>query len=181
MCYAPGMSPRTPALLIALLVALPALPALTACGGAETPAKAAAKHSCTIMVAKKAPAEVKGSGSSEDKAKAEEAAWADACARLPEAERAGCKDPTRFSPAVSTGSASANGGPTNYNVNVVLQPLVPTVEGKAEVETSKEDACKVALEKACEAAGEKGDCLAGGKFEKKGEISSSQSGLLKGK
>ena len=67
MCYAPGMSPRTPALLTALLVALPAVPALTACGGAEPPAKAAAKHSCTIMVAKKAPAEVKGSGSSEDK------------------------------------------------------------------------------------------------------------------
>lgn len=173
------MSPRTLRRSRTASAALAAgLAVLTACGGGgsgSAPGRTT-KHSCTIMVARKVTGEFKGSASGDDRAKAEEAAWVDACARLPAADRAGCKDPAKFSPATSTGSGTAN-GVTSYSVQVTLTPVVTVVEGKAEAGTSKEEACQAALGQACAAAGEPGDCLAGGKFEKKGEISGSQTAI----
>lgn len=165
------MTLRTPRTHLSALI----LVALAACGGAkEVPAaatKSVTKHSCKIMVSKKAE-EFKGTANGDDQAKVEEAAWADVCAKLPEADRPSCKDESKFSVSKSGGSANA-GGATSYNTNITLSAKHPTLDGSADSEVSKDEACKAALTRACEAAGEKGDCLAGGKFEKKGESSSS--------
>ena len=170
------MTLRTPLTQLVLRAAL-VLVAVSACGGAakDTPAetKSVTKYTCTKMIAKK-PMEYKASANGDDAAKVEEAAWTDVCGKLPEALRPSCKDESKF--MVSKSSASANGGgATSYNTNITLTSKEPELQGKSESETSKDEACKAALLKACEAAGEKGDCLADGKYESKGEMSSSTS------
>ena len=172
------MTLRTPLTLVALSAALVSFTALgTGCdsGAKDTPAetKSVTKHTCTKMIGKK-PVEYKGTANGDDQAKVEEAAWADVCAKLPEADRPSCKDETKFMVMKSGGSANAGAG-TSYNTNITLTSKSPQLEGKSESETSKEEACKAALIKACEAAGEKGDCLADGKYESQGEMSSSTS------
>lgn len=161
---------RTP-LLLSTIFGL----CLGACGGeakkdAET--KMVTTHSCTIIVGKKAGAPFEGKGNDADKAKAEEAAWTDACAKLPEADRAGCRDDKKFSSTKAEMSVTAN-GTASYSVTITLAPVIPQVEGKADAQTTKEDACKAATVKACEAAGAKGDCLASGEYEKRGEMTKS--------
>ena len=159
-------------------LSLLALGALPACGGEASttigPADAATtmKHSCTVMVARKSPV-YSGTASGDDPARTEEAAWADVCARLPEPERAGCRDEKQFVVARSGGPVDTGAG-TRHTTSITLTAIVPTVEGKAESQTSKQEACTAALQLACEAAGAPGDCLAGGKFEMTGEISSSK-------
>lgn len=174
------MTLRTPLTLSAILVSALGLAACDS-GAKDTPAetKSVTKHTCTRIIAKKG-VEYKGTANGEDEAKVEEAAWADVCAKLPEAERPNCKDADKFMVMKSGGSANAGAG-TNYNTNITLTSKHPQVEGKSESETSKEEACKAALAKACEAAGEKGDCLADGKFESQGEMSSSQTSKVSAK
>lgn len=166
------MTLRTPLPLTALFAGLVAL---TACdsGSKDTPAetKTVTKHTCTRMIGKKG-VEYKGTAQGDDQAKVEEAAWTDVCAKLPEADRPNCKDESKFMVAKSGGSVNAGAG-TTYNTNITLTSKHPQLEGKSESEVSKEEACKAALTKACEAAGEKGDCIADGKYESQGEMSSS--------
>jgi hypothetical protein len=162
-----------PTLLLAALVGL----VVSACGGdaKDTPApasKATTRHSCTIMLARKAE-EYKGNASGEDEKLTLEAAWTAVCAKLPEAERAHCKDESKYGVMKMVGSGTS-GGKTNYNIDLTLTSKPPTHEGKGESETAKEEACKTALEQACKAAGESGDCLASGKLEKQGQSTSSQ-------
>lgn len=178
MCYAAAMTHRARrfAVLSALLLAAP-----TACGGdaspaAAAPSKSVTRHSCTAMVAKKS-VEYTGTASGDDAARVEEAAWADVCAKLPEAERDGCRDEKKFAVAKMGGSVNAGAG-TTHDTNITSTSLAPTFEGESESEVSKEEACRAALANACTAAGQPGDCLAAG-FEKKGEISSSQRSLGK--
>jgi hypothetical protein len=177
------MTLRTPLTLSAIFVSALGLAAAAGCSGGakEAPAetKSVTQHTCTRIIAKKA-VEYKGTANGDDQAKVEEAAWADVCAKLPEADRPNCKDESKFMVMKSGGSANAGAG-TSYNTNITLTSKHPQLEGKSESETSKEEACKAALLKACEAAGEKGDCIADGKFESQGEMSSSKTSKVSAK
>lgn len=149
--------------------------AVAACGGGgeatpstpSTPASPKTEYRCSIQVAKKASGEFSGKGSGEDPGKADEAAWADVCAKLPEAERATCRDETKWSMTKSSMSASG-GGPTAHSTTLTLVAIAPTFDGEATTDVSSEEACKAALADACTKAGASGDCLAAG-YEKKGE------------
>lgn len=151
---------------------LSCLTVLAACGG-EAPRKQQVEpavsvvdmHHCTISLARKSAEVYTGTASDPDPGKAREAAWTDACARLPEAARAVCREPQRFAPVETTGSADGKATHT-----VTLTPVAGKVEGKAEHEPDKAAACKAALLRACLAAGEKGDCVAGGGYVLAGEV-----------
>lgn len=130
------------------------------------------QHKCTIQVAPAGdPLRVEGSASGEDEAAVLEAAWTDACAKLPEADRASCKDEGKFDVVISGGSATS-GGKTHYSKTIALQAKVAQHEGRGESDKSKEEACKAAIAEACTAAGASGDCVAAGTHQKRGESSS---------
>lgn len=145
---------------------------LAACGAEEAKkAEQASKttYACKIQLAKKKIGPVKGEGNGDSEAKAEEAAWSNVCNALPGAVREGCRDEKKFSVSKATGSASANGGPTNYTVTLTLESIEPEFAGEGSSEASRDEACAAAIADACGKAGEKGDCVAGGGFEKRGE------------
>lgn len=157
---------RSPTLPCCLGLAL--LHGLAGCGGDAKQApkqqpvpetKQADMHHCTISLARKAVETVTGEGKDADPGKAKEAAWVDACNKLSEATRAGCRDPQKFTPAETTSAAA---GKTTHSVS--LTAVAPHIEGKAEWKDSKAEACKEAVQKACAAAGEQGDCLASGAY-----------------
>ncbi|MBZ5708770.1 hypothetical protein [Nannocystis pusilla] len=144
-----------------------------ACGGggeaapsAGTPASPKTEYRCSIDVAR-AGGEFTGKGSGEDPAKADEAAWTDVCAKLPEAERPTCRDETKWTVTKSSMSAGG-GGSTTHSTTLTLVAIAPTFAGEATTEVSSDEACKAALADACSKAGAPGDCLAAG-YEKKGE------------
>lgn len=153
--------------------------AVLACGGGEPKAEATrTSYTCKIFVAKKVEGKVKADASDADPAKAEEAAWTAVCARLPEADRASCRDEKKFSAQKMSASMAANGGATNHTVTIELEAIAPEFDGEGASDESKEKACGAALAAACAKAGETGDCLAGGKFEKRGESTSKK--MVKG-
>lgn len=168
MCYTARMRKDRDIVLITAAAGL----LLAGCGAAESPSGAAASktsYGCKVQVAKKKIGPVKGSGNGEDAAKAEEAAWTEVCAALPGAVRDGCRDDKKFSVQKATASASANGGPTNYTVTLTLESIEPEFAGEGKSEASREEACAAAIAEACGKAGETGDCVAGGGYEKRGE------------
>jgi hypothetical protein len=122
-------------------------------------------HHCTISLARKAVDTFAGNGRDADPVKAKEMAWTDACARLPEATRAHCRDARWFTPAET--SSAADGA---HAVIVTLTPVQAKITGKAELEPSKDAACTAALLKACAAAGVPEDCVASGAYVKAGEV-----------
>lgn len=126
------------------------------------------RHECTITVAAKAPAAepITGSGTATDEAAATEAAWTQACGKLPPPEQPACRDSARYQAAVGVGKAN-----NNVTVTVTLTPAPPPqVTGKAASDESAAAACQAALLDACEKAGGEGDCVAAGTHEKKGEV-----------
>lgn len=168
MWYTPGMrGQRKRAAALGLAACLMA----AGCGGGESsPAPAKTRkttHTCTLQVSKKADGEFTATGSGEDPAKAEEAAWAEVCAKLPEAERASCRDEAKWA-ATKTSSSSTSGEATTHTTTLKLVPVAPSFDGEGTSEQSSDEACKAALAAACERAGAPRDCLAAG-YEKKGE------------
>ncbi|WAS95418.1 hypothetical protein [Nannocystis punicea] len=156
---------------------------LAACGGGSgseaapsKPASPKTEYRCSIQVSKTA-SEFTGKGNGEDPAKADEAAWTDVCAKLPEAERATCRDETKWTVTKSSMSASG-GGPTSHSTTLALVAIAPMFEGEAFSEASSDEACKAALADACTKAGSPGDCLAAG-FEKKGEARTKKTQMSK--
>ncbi|MDC0721380.1 hypothetical protein [Nannocystis bainbridge] len=156
---------------------------LAACGGGSgsepapsQPQGPKTEYRCSIQVANKA-SEFSGKGNGEDPAKADEAAWTDVCAKLPEAERPSCRDESKWSMTKSSMSASG-GGPTAHSTTLTLVAIAPMVDGEASSAVSSEEACKAALTDACAKAGSPGDCLAAG-FEKKGEARSKKTQMSK--
>lgn len=149
--------------------------ALAGCGGGEQSkaAEGASKtsYTCKIFVAKKVEGEFKADASDADPAKAEEAAWAAVCAKLPEAERASCRDEKKFMAQKASASVSA-GGPTTHTVTIELKPIAPEFDGEGSSDESQDKACAAAMEAACSKAGEPGDCVAGGKFQQNGKATS---------
>jgi len=140
-------------------------------GRAEKGAAATGHHECTIIVAARTPAAqpITGSGSAPDEAAATEAAWTDACGKLPPPEQPACHDPARYQAAVGVGKSK------DVTVTVTLTPAPPPqVTGKAASDQSEAAACQAALLDACEKAGGEGDCVAAGTHEKKGEIKGSK-------
>jgi hypothetical protein len=158
-----------------LITSITVTAALAGCGGGEQPkaAEGASKtsYTCKIFVAKKAEGEFKADASDADPAKAEEAAWTAVCAKLPEADRASCRDDKKFTAQKVSASASA-GGPTTHTVSIELKPIAPEFDGEGTSDESQDKACAAALEAACSKAGEKGDCVAGGKFQQNGKSTS---------
>lgn len=142
-------------------------------GGGEAPKADATKtsHTCKIMIAPKLGGPYKADASDADAAKAEEAAWTAVCAKLPEAERAGCRDDKKFSVNKMSASMSA-GGPTTHTVTLELTAIPPEFSGEGASDESQDKACAAAVEAACTKAGDKGDCVAGGKFEQRGKSTS---------
>lgn len=155
----------------AAALGLAAILTVSACGGGETsPSQAKTPkttHSCSVQVSEKAGGDYTGKGTGEDPAKAEEAAWTDVCALLPEAERASCRDESKWS-VTKTSSSATSGGTTTHSTTVTLVAIAPVFDGEGTSEQSSDEACKAALADACAKAGAQGDCLAAG-YEKKGE------------
>lgn len=143
------------------------------CGGGEDAAKTSRAtpvrtYGCSLEVSKRTDGEYVGKGEGEDAAQAEAAAWTDVCAKLPEAERASCRDETKWSATKSSSSATA-GETTTHTVTIQLVPIAPTFAGEASSEVSSAAACEAALAEACARAGAPGDCLSAG-YEKKNEM-----------
>ena len=142
-------------------------------GSIANRAEKGGRHECTIIVAAKPPAAqpISGSGTAQDEAIATEAAWKEACGKLPPPEQPACHDSNRYQAAVGTGKAGKD-----ITVTVTLTPAPPPqVSGKAASDESEAAACQAALLDACEKAGGQGDCVAAGTHEKKGEITGSTS------
>jgi hypothetical protein len=136
-------------------------------GSIANRAETGGQHECAIIVAAKPAAAqpITGSGSAPDEAAATEAAWKDACGKLPPPEQPACHDSSRYQAATGVGKASKD-----VTVTVTLTPAPPPqVTGKAASDQSEEAACQAALLDACEKAGGEGDCVAAGTHEKKGE------------
>lgn len=182
MCYGRGMreerksTPRASVLWLATCLA--------ACGGGggseaapSQPQGPKTEYRCSMQVAKKSSGELTGKGNGEDPAKADEAAWADVCAKLPEAERATCRDETKWSVSKSSMSASG-GGPVSHSTTLTLVAIAPMFDGEASSEVSSDEACKAALADACTKAGSPGDCLSAG-YEKKGEARTKKTQMSK--
>lgn len=150
------------------------------CGGGGEAAEAQAAspkttYRCSVQVSKKSSGEFTGKGSGEDPAKADEAAWTDVCAKLPEADRPTCRDEKKWSMTKSSMSASG-GGPVTHSTTLTLTAIAPQFDGEGTSEASSEEACAAALSDACTKAGSPGDCLAAG-FEKKGEARSKKTSM----
>lgn len=141
-------------------------------GTVAKPPEKGGKHECTVTVAARLPpAEpITGSGAAPDEAAATEAAWAQACSKLPPPEQPACHDRNRYQSAV--GAARAG---DKVSVTVTLTPAPPPqVSGKAASDESEVAACQAALLDACEKAGGEGDCVAAGTHEKKGQVTGSK-------
>jgi hypothetical protein len=133
---------------------------------AKTPEKKAAPvektlHSCLIQIKKKAePVQGTGSAATEDEAKAK--AFDDACAKLPEADRADCKDTKKWSATVTTMKTDKEVGATvKLETNVIWT-------GKSKGHANADEACKAANAAACKEAGDAPDCVDAGRFVKSG-------------
>jgi hypothetical protein len=129
-------------------------------------------HECSITVAAKAPPSqpITGSGTAPDEAAATEAAWTEACGKLPPPEQPACRDSSRYQAAVGVGKANKD-----VTVTVTLTPAPPPqVTGKAASDENVAAACQAALLDACEKAGGEGDCVAAGTHEMKGEVTGSK-------
>ncbi len=140
------------------------------------PSKPATTYTCMIQVSPKVDGPFEGHAEGPKEDKVLEAAWAAACAKLPAADLADCKNEKKFSVSKFGGSAAA-GGPVTFSQTVHLERIPPLFEAR-EKSTDKDAACKAALESACKQAGSPGDCLAGGKFEKKGFGTTTETGSL---
>ena len=136
----------------------------------DGPAAGKSVITCFCRVGRKT-APITGHAEGPDQARSVDDAWKDACGKLPEAERSGCKDPLKFVSSVATLSAGA-GGPPSQATTVTLIPVGPTFEGRASGERDKDAVCREAQAKACEMAGAPGDCVAGGSYEVVGQGSS---------
>ena len=162
-----------------LLAALFPLLFLVACkkedkgdGSVARPADKGGAHECTITVAARPPASepITGTGTGKDEAAATEAAWTEACGKLPPPEQPACRDGDRYQAAVGTAKVNQD-----LTVTVTLTPAPPPqVTGTAASDQSQAAACQAALLDACEKAGGEGDCVAAGTHEKKGEITDSK-------
>lgn len=141
-------------------------------GSVARPADKGGAHQCSITVAAKPPpAEpITGTGSGKDEATATEAAWTEACGKLPPPEQPACRDKNRYQAAVGTATVGQD-----LTVTVTLTPAPPPqVTGNAASDESQAAACQAALLDACEKAGGEGDCVAAGSHEKKGEVTDSK-------
>jgi hypothetical protein len=142
-------------------------------GSVAKPADKGGAHECAITVAARPPAAepITGSGSGKDEAAATEAAWTEACGKLPPPEQPACRDANRYRAAVGTATVGQE-----LTVTVTLTPAPPPqVTGNAASDQSQAAACQAALLDACEKAGGEGDCVTAGSHEKKGEVAGSRS------
>lgn len=144
------------------------------CGGGgdaatttASPKTARTTHACEVQVSKRAAGEYTGKGSGASPEQADALAWADACAKLPAAEQASCRDETKWLATKSSMVASSE-GPLTHATTVTLVALAPSFEGEGSSEVSSAEACARAVADACAQAGAPGECLAAG-YEKKAE------------
>jgi len=138
----------------------------------DTPSDAAAgEHRCTVTIAERSGAGVvSGIASGDDEGAVLDAALADACAQLSDAERPYCRDEGRFEVTISGSSSELNGVKTftkTVRLTPTKKPQVFTGEGSSEASSAA--ACGAAILVACEAAGATGDCVAAGTHDKRSE------------
>jgi len=166
---------------VALLLALAATSACKKDEGAAAPVekKEAPKvepktvFTCKLQVAKKVTGDFSGDATGADEKATLEAAWTAVCAKLPEGDRPSCRDQSKFQSTQSGGSATA-GKKTTYTVTIKLVPVATAFDGAGKSEANEDEACKQANAEACKAAGETGDCVAGGAYEAKNIMKSSE-------
>jgi len=160
-------TPRALALL-ALLFSSPACKGGDPSGGGEA-AGGGYEYDCRVFLAPAAASDepITGAGTAADEAAATEAAWTEACGKLPADQQASCRDESAWkaSKTVSTGSDSVT-------VGIALTPATSDqVSARAVSKVDEATACKDALLAACKEAGAEGDCVAAGTHVKKGEAS----------
>jgi hypothetical protein len=155
---------------------------LSACKGDEPKRtlEETTKYECSLEVAKKkkatyeGTAQLEGAHSPELDAKVEAAAWADACAKVPESQRADCKKGgDKFTWSAGGGESTVN-GKSSVSMNLTLTERPPGFAGSGKSDKSAEEAHATALAEACKAAGATVDCVASGEFEEKNVMQSSE-------
>lgn len=109
---------------------------------------------CTVSLTRKEVPTYVGTGSHAEAAQATELAWTDACGKLPEATRPGCRDGSKFAAGVVGGDP----------VTVTLTPVIAKISGRSEPKPSRDVACAEATARACERSGVAGDCVASGAY-----------------
>jgi hypothetical protein len=164
------MSRGAPALLC--LVCLVCL--LVACGSGSSPGAAEGKRveaafDCTVTLTRAQAVVYTGSGSDAEPAAAREAAWVDACGKLPEIMRPVCRDPGKFAAAEEL-RPDTSGAAAGHTVALTLTQIGAPLVGKAELRPTQADACQDALMRACTLTGTPGDCVASGAYVKASEL-----------
>ena len=141
--------------------------------GTQGEATKGSAHECTVVIAAKpAPADpIIGTATDADPAVAEEAAWADACKKLPPTEQPACRDTARWTATTSKGTAQ---GKTTATITLTAASP-PQITGKGSSTENEAAACQAALLDACEQAGAQGDCITAGTHESRGKMASSSS------
>ena len=139
--------------------------------GTQGAAGKGATYECKVIIAAKvAPADpITGTATDADPVKAEQAAWADACKKLPPTEQPACKDSNRWAATTSNGTAN---GKTTTTITLTAAPP-PQITGKGASRENDAAACQAALLDACQQAGAEGDCVAAGTHEARGKMASS--------
>lgn len=142
--------------------ALSCLCMLAACGGEAgkqpqqvPPDTVVDMYTCTVSLTRKEVPTYVGAGTDADPAKAKEAAWQDACARLPAGAGADCRDPGKYT------MAEAVAGQT---VTLTLTPVSAKIAARSEQQRERDAACKEATALACARTGVTGDCVASGAY-----------------
>jgi hypothetical protein len=158
---------------------------LVACEEEAAPSKPremVSTYECSLEVAKKptsyeGKAQMDGDATPELEAEVEKAAWADACAKVPEAQRTDCKkDSPKFTWSAGGGTFTVN-GKTSVSKNITVTERTDGFAGKATSDKSADDAHAAALAQACKAAGASGDCVASGAYEERNDMRSRESVL----
>lgn len=146
--------------------ALLAVSVLVACGGETKKQQTIPEdvvvdmYTCTVTLVRKDPLQYAGEGSDADAAKATEAAWTEACGKLPEASRADCRDAAKFTANVTT-----TVGAGIHKTSVELTSMAAKLSARSlEPLDSREAACADARQRACERAGVTDDCVASGAY-----------------
>lgn len=150
-----------PALSTRPLGTLLCLCMLAACGEARKqpqqvpPDTVVDMYTCTVSLTRKEMPTYVGAGTDADPAKAKEAAWVDACAKLPAGTGAACRDPGKFT------MAEAAAGQT---VTLTLTAVSAKIAAQSDPHPGKDAACEEATARACERAGEPKNCGASGTY-----------------
>lgn len=118
---------------------------------------------CEIEVAAMGP-EVVGEASREGQGDLNDEAWAQACEALRTQQGIDCHDDERVAQVSRQQKISVINGKMTQTLRIVVRPKLAEVEGAASSDVSHEEACKSAVESACQQAPKGSECSALGLY-----------------